>query len=238
MTNTQHTGPGHPLPQLGRIELNKTSLGDVLQHIADLAKLTFPEVSEASVTVVQGTNAHTAAYTGALALALDEAQYELGHGPCLHAASATTIESVGNMATEDRWPDWTARALKAGVNSSVSIGLPMHGPVSGALNLLATECHAFDDDDIAVVQALASYAGLAMANVHLNNTEMTLSQSLEAVMDGRDVIEQAKGITMGERHCTPEEAIAILATMAQDTSRSIRDVAQALVDRTTETPGL
>ncbi len=194
MTNPQHMEPGDAFAQLSRIKLSETRLIDVLRHVADLAKLTFPEVSEASVTLVRGEKAHTPAHTGALALALDEVQYELGHGPCLQAASATTIESVGNMATEDRWPSWTARALKAGANSSLSIGLLMHGPVSGALNLYASEFNAFDDDDIAVAQALAGYAGLAMTNADLNNTKMTLSQTLEAVMDSRDVRDVSRAL--------------------------------------------
>jgi hypothetical protein len=47
----------------------------------------------------------------------------------------------------------------------------------------------------------------------------------------RAVIEQAKGIIMGERRCTAEEAFAILAKMSQDTNRKVRDVATALVTK-------
>ena len=158
MTHFQPMEPSEAFAQLGRIKPGETILGDVFQRVVDLARLTFPEVTEASVTVVQGKDAHTPACTADLALALDEAQYELGHGPCLQAASAITIESVSDMATESRWPDWTARALAAGANSSLSVGLPMHGTVSGALNLYATEPHFFDDDTIAVAQAFGSYA--------------------------------------------------------------------------------
>jgi GAF domain-containing protein len=200
--------PGDAFAQLGRIKLSETSLRDVFQHVVDLAGRTIPEVTEASVTLVQGKDAHTPAWTGDLALALDESQYELGHGPCLQAASATTIESVSDMATEDRWPDWTARALQAGARSSLSIGLPIHDTVRGAINLYATEPRAFDDDAIAVAQAFASYASLAMANEYLNNAKTTLVRHIEAAIDRQVVIEQAKGITMVDRHCTAEEAFA------------------------------
>jgi GAF domain-containing protein len=186
--------------------------------------------------VVRGTDAHTPAATGSLASSLDESQYALGYRPCLQAAATTTVESVRDMATESRWPDWTAGALRAGARSSLSIGLPGHATVSGALNLYATAPEAFDADAVAVAQAFASFASLAMANDYLNDAQVTLSLHVEAAMDSGAIIEQAKGIIIGERCCTAEEAFAILTTMAQDIDRAVRAVAQALVGRTAETP--
>jgi AmiR/NasT family two-component response regulator len=88
-----------------------------------------------------------------------------------------------------------------------------------------------------VAQAFASYASLAIANDYLNNAKTILSRHLEAAMDTGAVIEQAKGIIIGDRRCTPEEAFAVLTTMALDSDRSVRDVARALVARTAETSG-
>jgi len=237
MTYAHPMQPSHAFAQLGRIKPRETSLRDMFQCVVDLADASIPGIAEASVTVVHGTDAHTPACTGGLALALDESQYALGYGPCLQAAAATSVEFVSDMATESRWPRWTAGALQAGARSSLSIGLPAHAEGSGALNLYATEPQAFDADTVAVAQAFASYAALAMANNHLNRAQETLLQHVDAAMDSEAVIEQAKGIIMGERHCTPEQAFTDLTAMAYDTSRTVREVAQALVDRTTETAG-
>jgi AmiR/NasT family two-component response regulator len=54
-------------------------------------------------------------------------------------------------------------------------------------------------------------------------------------MASRAVIEQAKGIVMRDRRCSSEDAFKILTKLSQDTDRKVRDVAQALVDRATET---
>jgi GAF domain-containing protein len=226
--------PMKPSDTFARPERIEPSLRDVFQRVVDLTKLAFPEVAAASVTVVRGRDAHTPAHTGDLAFFLDESQYRLGGGPCLLAASAVTIESVGDMATEGRWPDWTAGALKAGVRSSLSVAVPIQDGVSGAMNLYATTTDAFDDDDIAVAQSIASYASLASSSAYRDNAALTLSRHLEAAMGNEPVIEQAKGITMGDRRCTAEEAYGILTTTAQDTDRTVRAVAQALVDRATE----
>jgi hypothetical protein len=228
MTNPQLTEPGDALARPGPINPSEAGLREVFQRVVDLAQVTLPGVTEASVTVLRGKDAYTPACTGDLASVLDELQYQLGHGPCLLAASAITIESISDMATDTRWPDWTAGALEAGARSSLSIALPINHTLGAALNLYATTPHAFDDDDIAVAQSLAGYASLATADV--DNAKATLSRHLDAVMDG-EVVEQAKGITMADRQCTAEEAFTILMATAQDTGRTVRDVARAVVDR-------
>ncbi len=43
-------------------------------------------------------------------------------------------------------------------------------------------------------------------------------------MASRAVIEQAKGIIIGERRCTEDAAFALLVTLSQDTNRRLRDV--------------
>ena len=232
MTDAQPMKPTDAFARLGRIKLSETDLNGVLQRVADLAKETIPGVSEASVTLVQqGKGAHTPAFTGQLALALDESQYELGHGPCLAAASSTDIQAVTDMASEGRWPDWASRALQAGAHSSLSIGLPVQEAVTGALNLYSTKPHAFGDDAIAVAQTFAGYANVAMANAYLYDATTTLAQHMEAALASRAVIEQAKGIIMGDRRCTADEAFTILTKLSQDTNRKVRDIAAAIVAR-------
>ena len=233
MTHAQHMQPAAAFAELGRIRLSETDLNGVFEQIADLAKRTISRASEVSVTLVEKSGAHTPAFTGHLALDLDESQYKLGHGPCLDAADSTSIQHVADMASETRWPDWAARAREAGAHSSLSIGLPVQEAVTGALNIYATEPDAFDQDALAVAQTFASYAAVAMANAYLYNAKTTLAQQMEIAMRSRAVNEQAKGVIMGDRRCSADEAFAILTKLSQDTNRKLRDVAVAVVERFT-----
>jgi GAF domain-containing protein len=219
--------------ELGRIKLSEVGLDDVLQRVADLTKRVLPIPVEVSVTLVRGGTAQAAAFTDALARDMDERQYEAGHGPCLHAAVSGDVLSVPDLAEDSRWPEWAALGRQAGVCSSVSIGLPVQEAVVGALNVYARTPDAFDDDSMAVLQTFAAYAAVAVANAQLYDSTATLAQQMREAMANRAVIEQAKGIIMGERRCTPEEAFSILVKVSQDSNRKVRDVAQALVDRAT-----
>jgi GAF domain-containing protein len=229
MTDSQPLDPIEAFGRLGRIKLADTDLKGVLNEVADLAKRTIPGADEVSVTLIGKKEARTAAYTGRLALNLDELQYAAGHGPCIDASAKAATMSLPDMTTDSRWPDWAARAAQAGVYSSLSIGLPVYEQVTGALNVYATQGKAFDDDAVVLGETFAGYAAVALTNAHLYDAQMNLAQQMQAAMRSRAVIEQAKGILMAGRHCTADEAFAILTRLSQDTNRKLRDVAVALV---------
>jgi GAF domain-containing protein len=230
MSSDAPMDPNEAFAQLGRIKLSESDLNAVLNTIADLAKHTIPGANEVSVTLLRNEVPQTAAFTGDLALVMDESQYESGYGPCLEASVTSTTVSVPDMAGENRWPRWTARAVENGVNSSLSIGLPVQETVAGALNIYATKPDAFDNDAVLLAQTFSGYAAVALANAHLYDVTATLAQQLQAAMESRAVIEQAKGIIMADRRCTADEAFAILSKLSQDTNRKVRDVATSLVE--------
>jgi AmiR/NasT family two-component response regulator len=109
--------------------------------------------------------------------------------------------------------------------------------VRGALNIYGQEPAAFDDDTVLLAQTFAGYAAVALANAHLYHSTASLAQHMQAAMESRAVIEQAKGIIIGERRCTADEAFAVLTKVSQDSNRKVRDVAAALVARTQGIPG-
>jgi GAF domain-containing protein len=230
MADDEPLDPVEAFAEIHRIKLSETNLDGVLNHLSRLARRTIPGAAEVSVTLSRGKGAYTAAFTGDLALALDETQYQQGHGPCLDALASGDTMLIENVDTETRWPGYIPQAAAAGCHSSMSVGLPVHGSVAGALNIYATEPQAFDDDAVALAQTFAGYAAVALANAHLYDTQAALAYQMQTAMASRAVIEQAKGIIMGDRRCTAEQAFQILTKLSQDTNRKLRDVAQALVD--------
>ncbi|GAA4587344.1 GAF domain-containing protein [Actinoplanes octamycinicus] len=218
--------------ELGRIKLGETDLNGVLDRVADLAQRTLPGAEQVSITLIRDGAAHTPAHTGEIALQLDEWQYRQDRGPSLEAAAAKTTISVPDAGRDGRWDGWSELAATSGIGSMLSVGLPIVENVTGALNIYGRSPGAFDDEAIALAQTFVRYAAVALANAHLYDTTATLAQHMQAAMESRAVIEQAKGIIMGERRCSADEAFAILTRVSQDTNRKLRDVAAALVERT------
>jgi GAF domain-containing protein len=230
MPQDRTTQPQDAFEELARITLADHSLDTVMDKVAALTKRTIPGAAEVSVTFVHGGKATTAAYTGALALHLDERQYDRGYGPCLASIDGGEPMHVPDMTTETRWPDWAAEASQQGAGSSLSIPVPVQREVAAALNIYSTTPHAFDSGAVELASTFAAYAGVALANMHLYEAQGKVAEQLQTAMTSRAVIEQAKGILMGTRRCSAEDAFDLLVKLSQETNRKLRDVAQALVD--------
>ncbi len=229
MTTPQAMRSTDAFAELGRIKFGETDLTTALATVAELARKTIPGADDVSVTLVGAGEAHTAAFTGEGAMTVDEWQYQQGHGPGLAAAAANITVTVPDMAGESRWPDWANRAIDAGVHTSISVGLPLHESVSGAFNVYATTPHAFDEDAVILAETFAGYAAVAMANAHLYDSATTVAYHTQAALDSRAAIEQAKGIIMAERHCSADEAFAVLAKVSEYSNRTLAEVAATLV---------
>ncbi|SHN14377.1 GAF and ANTAR domain-containing protein [Cryptosporangium aurantiacum] len=219
------------IAELGRIALADLSLEQVLERVGTLARDVIPGVTEASVTLIVNDRPSTAAFTGPLALELDERQYRHGYGPCLDAARGGEIMLIPDMAAETRWPHYCPEALSRGARSGLSVPLPIQEHVLGALNLYGDTPNAFSPETVDVPVLFASYAAVAVANAHLYATTAELAEGMRQAMVSRAVIEQAKGILMGQRGCSAEEAFNQLTALSQHTNRKLRDVAAGLVAR-------
>jgi GAF domain-containing protein len=230
MTDKQPLDAQAAFDELARVVLSEHTMDGLLQRVAELAKGVVPGAREVSITLVGKDKATTVVATGDLAIALDERQYDDASGPCLDAAQAGTVASIPDMRVETRWPGFTEAAVRAGALSSLSTPIPLQQYANAALNMYGAESGAFDEVSIHLAQSFASYAGVALANMHLYESTRTLAEQLQVAMESRAVIEQAKGVLMGQRRCTAEEAFDILVKLSQQSNRKLREVAQALVD--------
>ena len=228
--------PMHAFAELGQIHLAENNMSQVLGCMSELAKQTIPGAEEVSVTLVQAAQPSTAAFTGELALQLDESQYETGGGPCLAAAAGGETMHVTDMATEDRWPEYTPRAVNQGARSSVSVSIPVLEAVTGALNIYSTRTNAFNDEAVDLAVAFAGYAAVALANAHLYTSTAARAEQMQEAMATRAVIEQAKGILVSQRGCSPQEAYDILLRGSKNSNRKLRDIAAALVEKSQTKP--
>src|SRR5829696_5711197 len=124
---------------LASVVLVNRDLNDVLGEITRVARRAVPGVEAASITLIRGEKAFTAAYDGQMALDADELQYEREYGPCVDAGLAGQMFLIDDMRSEQRWSDYAQRVVTQGVLSSLSVPLPFQGATIGALNTYARQ---------------------------------------------------------------------------------------------------
>jgi GAF domain-containing protein len=214
---------------LARISLRDRPLDDVLREITERARAVVPGADATSITLLRGDKAYTAAFAGQQALAADEMQYERGYGPCMDAGRTGLLLHLTDMATETRWPDYSAAVQDKCIRSSVSAPLPYQGATIGALNVYATRPDAFSDEDIAACEEVADYIAVAVNNADAHSEAVQLAADMRRAMESRAVIDMAKGVLIARHHCSPDEAFAILSRTSQNHNRKLRELAEALV---------
>ncbi|WP_040336641.1 GAF and ANTAR domain-containing protein [Candidatus Blastococcus massiliensis] len=217
------------LEQLGRLSLRGQPLEALLQRVVDLSKSVLPGDPEASIYVRVQNRPSTMVSTGELATALDEVQYSQDAGPCLHAAATGELVEILDTRIESRWAEYSRRAAEHGNLSSLSVPLAIDDDMIGALNIYARRPRAFDEDSKAEATRFGPYAAVALGNIHAYSTARDLADNLQAAIESRAVIDQAKGILMERHKLTADQAFQLLAQVSMRTNTKVREIADTLV---------
>jgi GAF domain-containing protein len=212
------------LAELVRTLRAERSVPATLERIVQLAVPAVPGCEHASVTL-PGPATPTA--TDGLTRRLDAMQYAAGDGPCLDALDCHAPRLSADLAVEERWVDFAAGAVQAGIRSVLSCRLALGGRAFGSLNLYAAPPGAFGPRSLPVASAYAAHAAAALAWAAEHEQTMQLRQ---AVTTNR-VIGTAIGMLMGTRRLSEAEAFDLLRVSSQHTNRTLRDVAADIVAR-------
>lgn len=221
---------------LVQIVLVGRDLDEVLTDLASVARRGMPGAEAVSITLIRGDEPYTAAHDGQMALDADELQYARGYGPCMDAGRSGQVFLVDDMATDDRWPDYTQHAAEHGVGSSLSIPLPFQATRIGGLNCYAARPHAFGQEDVEAGEEVAFWAAYAIGTATAAAVATDEAAQMRSAMLHRSVIEQAKGVLMERYKITADAAFTLLSRSSQQTGTKLREVADALV-RTGTLPG-
>ncbi len=101
----------------------------------------------------------------------------------------------------------------------------LRGSVIGALNLFRTETGSMSDDDVAVAQALADVATIAILQNRAAVEAQEVNTQLTNALSSRIVIEQAKGMIAERQQLSIDEAFDRLRRHARRHNRRLADVA-------------
>jgi GAF domain-containing protein len=225
------------LAELTQTLVDSEPLERLLRRVAELAVAVVPSRTHAGVTLLEGGQAVTAACTDPLVLVLDQRQYETGDGPCLDAVRSGTINRTSTADSSLRWPQLTQWAREEGVHSLLAAPLVAGGLPVGALNLYGTRPDAFAAVDDELVLLFTAQASVALTNARLYRRATALNAQLAEAMASRAVIEQAKGVLVGTRGLTPDEAFLELRDLSQHRNQKLREVALEVVAEAARRPG-
>lgn len=161
---------------------------------------------------------------------METEQVGLGDGPCFHAFRTGQVIAVGDLETDDRWPDHHTIATAVGYRGVMGVPMPAGRAPIGALNLYDSEPREWSPEDVEVAELLANMAAGYVLMARSIADSRTLTEQLQHALDSRIVVEQAKGMLAARLGVDVNEAFEQLRSHARATRQRVRDVARSVVE--------
>jgi GAF domain-containing protein len=161
-------------------------------------------------------------------------QIQNDQGPCLDCYRTAAPVAVADLAgPSQQWPRFAAAATAAGFRAVQALPMRLRDQVVGALNLFIATPGQLSPADLRLGQALADVATIGLLQErHLRRSE-TAAEQLQAALNSRVVIEQAKG-KLAERHgLDMDQAFKLLREQARNTNQRLTDLARDFINSPT-----
>ena len=215
--------------ELQRALLGTQTIEQFLGEVALLAARLVPDGMSCGMTMRPNGQPVTVACSDELASQVDELQYRLGDGPCLHALRQGSVVRIDDTATGADWPGFQAEAASRGIGSCLALPLIADGKPVGALSLYARAAGAFGAAETRRAEQLAGNASGALSLMLRLASYSELTEQLRSSLTSRAVIYEALGVIMAQERCTQTRAFDLLRGASQNRNIKLRDLAAAIV---------
>lgn len=232
-----------PPPRDARLAQRFVALADTLVDDYDVVDLLerlvascveFLDVDAAGLLLVDAQHSlRLVASSDEDARLLELFQIQHDEGPCLDSLRRRAVVSAPDLESQaDRWPRFSPLALSLGFHSVHAVPLRLRDEQIGGLNLFGTKRRRLRDADQKVAQALADVATIGILQQRSIHRAAQLADQLQAALDSRVVIEQAKGVIAQGGGLDMQRAYDALRGYARSHNRRISDVATEVVHGT------
>jgi GAF domain-containing protein len=224
---------------------------DVRQALNELGRLRFGEmrVEEAMHQIVETTHAIFSVDGAGLMLAdaehhlrnaavsdermrhLEELQIRHQEGPCITAFDDKVLVGADDLASDSRWPSFNRAAVGRGVRAVLASPIPYNQDAVGVVAVLSRERHPWSGEAELALLAFTDLAALLIASMMMGEQQTELAAQLQGALNSRAVIEQAKGVLVGQRGLSVHAAYEQIRAQARAERRKIAVVAAELVAR-------
>jgi GAF domain-containing protein len=201
-------------------------LARTLQQVVDAAKQLFAADGAGLMLVDQEGALRWASASDQTAQTVEDSQERLAQGPCAVAFSQRLPAAIRNINAEPDWREFTQVLLGEGICAALSVPVELDGGVIGTLDVYAGDPRDWDPSEVAALQAYAGLVASLLSAAVTAQVNGRLADQLQAALEHRWLIEQAKGVLMGREDLDAQSAFERLRGAARSSTRRLADVAR------------
>ena len=167
---------------------------------------------------------------------LEEIQLELGEGPCMLAHATNEAVLVPSLDDEARFDGWRPRARAEGVEAVFTLPLLAKGSSIGILDIYRERASALTEQQLSEAGVVANMVTTAVLNRQEYEQSVSRTDQLQAALDARIVMEQAKGRISEVHGVDMVGAEELIHRHAADQGRPIGEVVRGIAVDAEEIP--
>jgi transcriptional regulator with GAF, ATPase, and Fis domain len=157
-------------------------------------------------------------------------QLQTSEGPCLDCyRTGGAVQSRDLTEADARWPTFAPVARATGFAAVHALPMRLREDTIGALNLFSDAPAALPAESVELGQALANAATIAILHQRAVRHHEMIADQLQAALNSRVLIEQAKGMLAERLNITTDQAFTALRSHARANNRKLTDLSRAVI---------
>jgi len=219
----------HALTELGRLRFGEVRVDEAMHQIVQTTHAIF-SVDGAGLMLADGEHhLRNAAVSDARVRHLEELQIRHQEGPCVTAFDDKVLVGAEDLTGDPRWPSFSRAAVERGVQAVLASPIPYNQDAIGVVAVLSQERRPWSAEAELALLAFTDLAALLIASMLMGEQQTALATQLQDALNSRAVIEQAKGVLVGQQGLSPHAAYELIRGQARAERRKIAAVAAELV---------
>ena len=226
----------HALVELGRLRFGEMSVEDAMREIVQTTHSMFDVDGAGLMLCDDAGHLCGVAASDARFAHLEDLQVRHHEGPCIAAFDAKELVTATDLEHEDRWPLFSAAAVRRGVRAVLASPLPYNHEAVGVVAVLSERSRPWSPANELALLAFTDLAALLIASIIQGEEQSELAAQLQGALNSRQVIEQAKGILMGTQGISARAAYEQLRSRARAQRRKLTVVCAEVVQGAVRRP--
>jgi hypothetical protein len=199
-----------------------------LSQLTALAAAQVPGCAAATAAVFRDGDLTTLASSHPDPSSLVMLELASARGPMTEAMQAAAPVSCRDTLRDERWPEFSAAALRLGIRCCVCLSYRAEAVL--AVSLFGVRPGAIDPDQLQLAELLVAYGGALVGAVFEYGDSRRTADQLRDAATARAIVDQAKGILMHALGCTADEALDRMRQVSQRSNIRATEVAQRVID--------
>jgi GAF domain-containing protein len=221
----------HALTELGQLRFGEMRVDEAMHRIVQTTHAIF-SVDGAGLMLADGEHhLRNAAVSDTRVRHLEELQIRHQEGPCITAFDDKVLVGAEDLTSDPRWPSFSPAAVERGIRAVLASPIPYNQDAVGVVAVLSEERHPWSAEAELALLAFTDLAALLIASMMMGEQQTVLATQLQSALNSRAIIEQAKGVLIGQQGLSAHAAYEQIRAQARAERRKIAVIAAELVRR-------